>query len=166
MLGHDGDVAIVRASDGEEFLIPQSEFRLAVSKGLVRDGYDWHVETDRSDFYGTVSTVLDRFRDAGISVEIDEIDCTRRLYGASAGRVGMMLWLMDGAAAELGADAVLTIDQIRAAADRRLQKSRTAEFFAPEPPSDRDLFRAYLEILEEAGLKFMPRGGRDLEAML
>lgn len=41
--------------------------------------YDWHLEADRGEFYGAVSTILDRFRDSGVAVEIDEIDCTRRL---------------------------------------------------------------------------------------
>jgi hypothetical protein len=127
--------------------------------------YDWHEEADRSEFFGAVVTALDRFRDAGIAVEIDEFDATRRLYAASGGRVGMMLWLMSGSAALLGEGAPLRIEDIAAAAVRMLQKRGAAEFLAGDAPEDRDLFRAYLDILKEADLKFLPRGARDLEAM-
>jgi hypothetical protein len=127
--------------------------------------YDWHEEADRSDFFGAVTTVLDRFRDGGIAVEADDFDATRRLYGASRGRVGMMLWLISGAAALVEEGALLTIEHLAAAAGRMLQKRGAAEFLAGDAPEDRDLFRAYLEILKEADLKFLPRGARDLEAM-
>lgn len=109
--------------------------------------------------------MLDRFRDAGIAVEIDEFDATRRLYAASGGRVGMMLWLMGGAAVLVEEGAPLTIENISAAAVRMLQKRGAAEFLSGDAPEDRDLFRAYLDILKEAEIKFLPRGARDLEAM-
>ncbi len=127
--------------------------------------YDWHEEPDRSEFFGAVVTILDRFRDAGVAVEIDEFDATRRLYGASGGRVGMMLWLMSGAAATLETGAPLGLEEIGAAAVRMLQKRGAADFLAGDPPEDRDLFRAYLDILKEADLNFQPRGARDMEAM-
>jgi hypothetical protein len=109
--------------------------------------------------------VLDRFRDAGIAVEIDDFDATRRLYGATGGRVGMMLWLMGGTAALLEEGAPLRLEDIGAAAARMLQKRGSADFLVGDQPEDRDLFRAYLDILKEADLKFLPRGARDLEAM-
>ena len=95
-------------------------------ESISRIRYDWHEEADRSEFFGAVVTVLDRFRDAGIAVEIDEFDATRRLYAASGGRVGMMFWLMGGAAVLVEEGAPLTIENISAAAVRMLQKRGAA----------------------------------------
>lgn len=128
--------------------------------------YDWREEADRSEFFGCVVAALDCFRTAGVAVEIDEFDGARRLYAATAGRVGMMLWLMSGTAAELEPGAPLGLEDIGEVARQRLQKRGAADFLFGDAPEDRDLFRAYFDILKEAELKFLPQGARDLEAAL
>lgn len=128
--------------------------------------YDWHEEADRVEFFSAFLAILRVFESEGVQIGFDEEDCLRRIYGASAGRVGMMLRIMDAAAVHLAEGPELALSHISRAVTGTSQTALASEqFFQSDPPDDTQLIRSYVKILAEAGIGFDPRGGRDLEAL-
>lgn len=128
--------------------------------------YDWHEEADRVEFFSAFLAILRVFEAEGVAVGFDDDDCLRRIYGASAGRVGMMLRIMDVAAAYLADGPELALSHIsRAVAATSQTALSSAQFFQDDPPDDTQLIRSYVKVLAEAGIGFEPRSGRDLGAL-
>jgi hypothetical protein len=128
--------------------------------------YDWHEEADRVEFFSAFIAILRIFEAEGVMIGLDDDDCLRRIYGASGGRVGMMLRIMDAAAVFLAEEPTLGLSHISLAVGRMSQAALASEqFFRHDPPDDAQLIRSYVKILAEAGIGFEPRGGGDLGAL-
>jgi hypothetical protein len=128
--------------------------------------YDWRVDAERAAFVDTLAHVLNIFISAGVELDLDFDDCLRSLYAASAGRIGMMLGLSEGAALALGENHVLRMEHFADAARKRLQnKARAATIFSLPFIEDSLLIRAYAEVLSESELPFDPQGAEDLVAL-
>ena len=147
-------------------MIDQNEqFRDRCHATIVYLPYDWNVPEDRDAFAGTVFAVFGLFAEAGIRLELDQDDCVHRLYAASGGRVGMMVWLMDGASRKL--QGALNLDAIRRAALDLMQDKQAARLcFGPAPVDEAVLVRSFIKVLQEAELTYSARTTLDLEAMV
>lgn len=126
--------------------------------------YDWQVAGDRSDFTATFLAALRHMECCGLQIDLDTDDVTRRVYGATAGRVGMLVRLLQHAASA-AAGSPIGVSAFAEAADRiQAQPVPMAQFFAAEPPEDTQLIRAHAQVLSEAGLEAVPTTTAGLSA--
>jgi len=121
--------------------------------------YDWASEEDRSNFYGALLGILEAVKAIGIDVGLEAEEYIHRFYGASGGRVGMLLRIVDAALHIGGRGASLTPKAVKRAYGLVCQDPEIGDFFATESPSDHELFRAYAIIMAEAGLPIDGQGG-------
>ena len=148
-------------------LIDENEqFRDRALRTVLFPPYAWSRERDREDFLGAFLAALSLIVESGISVDFDDIDVARRMYGVTGGRVGLVLKIFDATVAELKQDMIDMADIARAV-DSAMQKEAGAiRFFRDEPPSDRDLTRAYVRVMEEAQLPVHPQSLDELDAVM
>ena len=118
--------------------------------------YDWRDERDRDAYCGAVSAAIDELERSDIAIPLEFEDVARRLYGASGGRVAVMLDLLSNAVRRTTEPGVLDLAAL-SRAERSRQRLRSPDgFFSPEPPEDQDLIRSFAGLLSEAGLRFAP----------
>lgn len=117
--------------------------------------YDWQNDGDRDAFCGAVASVLDSLEASGITVDLEFEDLVRRLYGASGGRIPMMMRMMKLCILQAGSSVHLTIVDFRRAA-RSMQQSGIpiSLFFENEDPDEVELIRSFAAVMAEAGLDF------------
>lgn len=117
--------------------------------------YDWQVDAERDAFTATIDTVLYKLEQSGISVAIDFEDIVRRLYGASGGRIPVVMRLLKACVFGKQPPQVLGLAELAMAA-RATQQSGIplSLFFAESEPDEVDILRSFATTMSEAGLEF------------
>lgn len=117
--------------------------------------YDWQLEAERAAFADTVDVALLKLERSGLPVALDFEDIVRRLYGASGGRVPVMMRLLKLCAFNKQAPQSLELGDFEVAA-RAMQQSGipTSSFFEAEEPDEVDILRSFACTMGEAGLEF------------
>ena len=120
--------------------------------------YQWVVENDRVQFMEAILTLFDAMSEAGFELAGDERDLARRLYGASGGRIGRVIHLLNAAAKLRTNRGSLELEHL-ARAERTIviRSENLPEMLGPEVPTDGDLDRAYATVMQGAELPV--RGG-------
>ena len=131
------------------------QLRDRASATILFKPYDWQKDGDRDAFSGTVDAVLTGLEASGVNTDLEFVDLVRRLYGASGGRIPMMMRMMKLCILQAKSSALLTIKDFRRAA-RSMQQSGipTALFFENEEPDEIELMRSFSAVMAEAGLEF------------
>ena len=92
---------------------------------------------------------------SGFQVGLEFEDFVRRIYGASGGRVPMMMRLLKTCALGIGKPREMGLaDLHRAASSMQQSCIPTASFFESRDPDEVDLMRSFAAIMSEAGLEF------------
>ena len=117
--------------------------------------YDWQLDAERAAFADTVDVALLKLEQSGLPVALDFEDIVRRLYGASGGRVPVMMRLLKLCALKKQAPQTLELADFALAA-RAMQQSGipTSSFFKTEEPDEVDILRSFTCTMGEAGLEF------------
>lgn len=149
-------------------IIDQNEqLRDRASGTVLFQPYDWQLDNDRDAFAGAVDTALSSLETSGFSVELDFENCVRRLYGASGGRVPMMLRILKILALSSKSPAPISLEDFAAAAAKMQQSSiPISSFFKTEEPDETDLFASFASVMSEAGLDYDVETVFGLEANL
>ncbi len=134
-------------------------------KTLEYHPYNWTRDADVDAFVAAFLAALEILQEQGLQIGFDDMDMARRIYGASGGRVGMMLRILK--ASLLHAEAsTLTFDSLARGTELGLQAGSSVEvFFAAEAPSDTALVRSYVSVMQEADLKIAPTSLDEFEAV-
>lgn len=162
-----GIVLILMGLPKFQRLIDENEQFAARSMATIEiHPYRWTNADDRTEFVTVAYSIMDYLVERGIELEFDWADMTRRLYAASAGRVGMVVELMEIAVRAAARPSVLSLSDIAKAAAVRLQKKPGASpIFDIEPPQDVVLLRSYAKVMKDAGLRLSdPNSSLELEA--
>lgn len=139
----------------QRILDENEQLRDRASATVLFQPYDWQDAANREAFCVAVDAALGSLEAAGFAVDLEFEDIVRRLYGASGGRVPMvlrilkLLVLIDETPRSLG-----LADFLRAA--RALQQSGVpaAAFFGDTEPDEVELMRSFAAVMSEAGLQF------------
>ncbi|WP_135502910.1 TniB family NTP-binding protein [Roseovarius aestuariivivens] len=117
--------------------------------------YDWQLDKERDAFTQMVDVALYKLDQAGLPVALEFEDIVRRLYGASGGRVPVMMRVLKLSAMTKQEPQPLTLRELEIAS-RAMQQSGipTASFFATEEPDEVDILRSFACTMSEAGLEF------------
>ncbi|MAQ81966.1 MAG: hypothetical protein CMH12_01895 [Maritimibacter sp.] len=117
--------------------------------------YDWQVDAERDAFAYTVDVALHKLEQSGFPVAIEFEDIVRRLYGASAGRIPVMMRVLKLCALATREPRDLELADFALAA-RAMQQSGipTSSFFIDEEPDEVDILRSFACTMAEAGLEF------------
>ncbi|MDO5758351.1 MAG: TniB family NTP-binding protein [Rhodobacterales bacterium] len=117
--------------------------------------YDWQVDKERDAFASAVDAALDSLETSGFPVALEFEDVVRRLYGASGGRVPVMMRVLKFCALAKQEPRTLMLRDFETAA-RAMQQSGipTASFFAKQEPDEVDILRSFACTMSEAGLEF------------
>lgn len=128
------------------------QFRERSLRTVLFPPYAWSLREDCDSFVEAVLGILAHFADHGVALDFDDLDMTRRLYGASGGRVGLTTRILT-AALKFAPAGDLTFEAIARGAEASLQAAlRPGTFFQPEPPSDTLLVHAYAGVMKDADL--------------
>ncbi|WP_027256771.1 hypothetical protein [Leisingera aquimarina] len=126
--------------------------------------YRWTKEEDVDAFVGAFLAALEILQAQGLKIGFDDMDMARRIYGATRGRVGMMLRILKASLFQ-AKEGTLTFDAIARGWELGLQGSGNVEpFFATEEPTDTALVRSYASVMQEADLKIAPATLDEFEA--
>lgn len=118
--------------------------------------YSWSVEEEKTNFAACIATALGQLQDVGVSFDFDAHDVVVRLYGVSAGRIGMVMRVLQGAVRFIEND-VLSFDHLARSAHAALQSHHRPEhFFGSDDIEELDLVQAYVKVMLEADLPFAP----------
>ncbi len=117
--------------------------------------YDWQVDEERDAFASTVDAAIDSLHKSGFPIGLEFEDIVRRLYGASGGRVPVMMRVLKLCALSKKTPCALELGDLEIAA-RAMQQSGipTASFFANQEPDELDILRSFATTMSEAGLEF------------
>jgi hypothetical protein len=117
--------------------------------------YDWQNDSDRDAFCGAVASVLDSLEASDVTTDLEFEDLVRRLYGASGGRIPMMMRIIKLCILRAGSAAQLTIRDFRRAAQAMQQSGiPISSYFEKNDPDEVDLMRSFASVMAEAGLDF------------
>ena len=148
----------------QKLIIGNEQVRDRSLKTIEYHPYRWTREEDVDAFVGAFLATLEILQEAGLRIEFDELDMARRIYGASGGRVGMMLRIMKASLFQ-AKEGTLTFDAIARGWELGLQGNGDVEpFFASEEPSDTALVRSYAAVMHEADVRFAPATLDEFEA--
>ncbi|MBI6630738.1 TniB family NTP-binding protein [Pontibaca salina] len=112
--------------------------------------YDWQSDEERDAFVGAVDAVLHSLQSSGIEIEMNFEDLVRRLYGASGGRVPMMMRLMKLSVLQASSKPRLTSENFRRASCSMQQSGIPASlFFDNEEPDEVDLLRSFAAVMAD-----------------
>lgn len=136
-----------------QLLIDENEqFRERSLSTIAFLPYRWSIKQDREDFVAACFAVYGQLRSSGISIDFDELEVVRRLYGVSGGRVGIVLRLLR-AAGQRAKSRGLALSDLRSAADLLLQyPARSDLYFSDEDPTDTQLALAFASVMKDANL--------------
>lgn len=127
--------------------------------------YSWSAEDGRTDFNGAFQAAIEIMQEAGAQIEFDPDDIVRRIYGASGGRVGVMLRILT-ASVSASRNGSLSFTDLRKGALATVQTGMTPDcFFHEEQPSDRALVRSYVKVMQDAGLDVEATNIHDFAAL-
>ena len=131
------------------------QLRDRASATILFKPYDWQNDGDRDAFSGAVDAVITGLEASGINTGLEFVDLVRRLYGASGGRIPMMMRMIKLCILQAGSPTYLTIKDFRRAA-KSMQQSGipTSLFFESEEPDEIELMRSFSAVMAEAGLDF------------
>ena len=117
--------------------------------------YDWQDSAERDAFCVAVDAAFGSLEASGFGVDLGFEDIVRRLYGASGGRVPMMLRVLKLAALVDETPRSLGLaDFLRAARAIQQFGIPAAAFFGECEPDEVELMRSFAVVMSEAGLKF------------
>lgn len=116
--------------------------------------YDWQNDDAREAFASAVDAALFSLAESGFPVKLEFEDAVRRLYGASGGRVPIMMKVLKLCAKAKQEPGALHLPDLETAG-RAMQQSGipTASFFAMDEPNEVDILRSYACTMNEAGLE-------------
>lgn len=150
-------------------ILQNEQFRDRAAATVSIHPYDWRDPEDADGFLAAYMSAAGQIAHREATIELGDEDAARRLYGASAGRIGPMLAVLEAAASPGGADPrgrSIGLSELRRAASTCLQQSLGgAGFFEQAPPTDTDLARSFARVMTEAGLPFEPKSAADLAAV-
>ncbi len=127
--------------------------------------YNWGSEKDHLGFVGAVLASLQILQAEGVSIDFDDLDMSRRLYGISGGRVGRVLDVLRAAAKRVQ-NSTLTFDTVARAARLTIQDSgHTDIYFQDAAPTDESLVRSYARVMHDAELAIDPTNLVEFAAM-
>ena len=127
--------------------------------------YDWQDEDDRDGFAGAVDAAIGSLEHSGFFLVPEFDDIVRRLYGASGGRVPMMLRLFKACAIAARDSKQLTLATfVKAASNMQQSGIPVSSFFYDEEPDEVELHRSFASVMSEAGLDFPIQSIAGLEA--
>lgn len=127
--------------------------------------YQWTFEEDRSAFFGCVVRTIQHLEGEGLEVDLDPSELTKRLYGASGGRVGEMFELVRKTLVRFKSGDVLTLSAVANTARLvRHQSPGVPDFFELDRVTDIDLAQSYTRVMADAGLKAQVRKSIDMAA--
>lgn len=151
----------------QSLLDKNEQFRDRAHATIPLHAYDWNAPQDREDFYAAFLAIIEVFQQHDLTIAMDEDDCLRRVYGLSAGRVGLVLRLMLATAQLVERRKAVTLKDLRRAARTHLQKELSPDtYVGEEPPTDTALIRAHVRMLGEAGMATVVRDMRDVAAQI
>lgn len=117
--------------------------------------YDWQNDEERDAFAGAVDAAIGSLEISGFQVAVKFEDIVRRLYGASGGRVPIVLRLFKLCAISARASNKLTLAHFATAAGKMQQSGiPVSTFFKNDEPDEVELLRSFASIMSEAGLDF------------
>ena len=118
--------------------------------------YSWSVEEEKTSFAACIATALSQLQDVGVSFDFDAHDIVVRLYGVSGGRIGIVMRVLKGAVHFIEHD-VLRFDHLAKSARKIVQSElRPEHFFGSNDIEEFDLVQAYVKVMVEAKLPFIP----------
>lgn len=127
--------------------------------------YDWQKDEDRDAFTGAVDAAIGSLEKSGFIVTQDFEDIVRRIYGATGGRVPMMLRLFKSCAVSERVSKKLSLATFARAASKMQQSGiPVSSFFNDEEPDEVELHRSFASVMSEAGLDFPIQSIAGLEA--
>ena len=131
------------------------QLRDRASATILFKPYDWQTDGDRDAFSGTVDAVITGLEASGINTDLEFVDLVRRLYGASGGRIPMMMRMMKLCILQASSPTCLSIKDFRRAA-KSMQQSGipTSLFFQNKEPDEIELMRSFAAVMAEAGTQF------------
>ncbi|MCW3784704.1 ATP-binding protein [Defluviimonas salinarum] len=141
----------------QKLLDGNEQLRDRAMRTVELNPYQWSVDSDREGFLGAIFPLMEAFCDAGHSLEIDEVDLARRLYGASGGRVGRAVEFLNHGLTMYGDKREIGLEDFARIAKATLQiQANLPDMFAETPPTDGELERSYVTVMQEAGLPVRP----------
>ncbi|RVV97928.1 hypothetical protein EKE94_10685 [Mesobaculum littorinae] len=137
-------------------IIDQNEqLRDRASGTILLKPYDWQADDDREAFGTAADAAIVSLEESGFPVAMEFEDFVRRLYGASGGRVPMMMRILKLCALGKSRPGVIDLRDFHKAASSMQQSGiPTASFFETREPDEVDLMRSYVAIMAEAGLEY------------
>lgn len=134
-------------------LIDENEqFRERSLQTVLFPPYAWSRQEDREGFTEAVLGILAHISDQGAEIDFDDLEMTRRLYGASGGRVALTVRIL-AAALKIAPAGSLTFDAVAKGAEASLQAAlRPGTFFQADAPSENQLVHAYAAVMKDADL--------------
>lgn len=137
-------------------IIDQNEqLRDRASGTILLKPYDWQSDADREAFATAADAAIASLGKSGFPVALDYEDFVRRLYGASGGRVPMMMRILKLCALGMAQPGKINLADLHTTASRMQQSGiPIASFFEARDPDEVDLMRSYAAIMAEAGLDF------------
>lgn len=137
-------------------IIDQNEqLRDRASGTILLRPYDWQSDDDREAFATAADAGIASLEGSGFPVALDYEDFVRRLYGASGGRVPMMMRILKLCALGMAKPGKINLGDLHTAASQMQQSGiPIAKFFETRDPDEVDLMRSFAAIMAEAGLEF------------
>lgn len=115
--------------------------------------YQWSVGPDREAFLGAAFALFDVLEEEGYGFDIDQADLVRRLYGASGGRIGRVVELLSHTVELIKQPRALALSDFSRMAKAAFQRRNgLPDMFATDEPTDADLERSFVGVMQEAGL--------------
>jgi hypothetical protein len=148
----------------QDMIDKSSQLQARCAESVMVLPYDWRDEDHRDAFYEACLYGFEVLNRHGVTLSLDEPEAVVRLYGASAGRVGLMLRLLRETAKRVRAERSLGLEELAAAASRsfRRQVVDRSFFDGPEPDEER-LVRSYAEFCRTSGVAFDVQSVRDID---
>lgn len=132
------------------------QFRDRALKSVLLNPYSWSLKDDRYAFNQAFEGILNQIELTGLKLDFDSTEIVRRIYGASGGRVGIMIRILKAALSCLD-DHILTASKIAHGAISTVQSELMPEhFFQADEPSDFALVRSYVKVMQDAELNIDP----------
>lgn len=129
------------------------QFRDRAMRTVELHPYQWSDADDREGFLGAIFPLIEAVCKSGHELLLDEGDFARRLYGASGGRVGRVVEYLSHVLVMYENQHELNLEDFAGVGRRTLQRQiNLPDMFEAEPPTDYDLERSYVGVMQDAGL--------------
>ena len=154
LVDRTGIILILSGLPKFEKLIQENEqFRDRAMRTIDLHPYQWSESQDRDDFVSGLFPLYNAIVEGGYEIEMDMVDLIRRLYGASGGRIGVVVRMLRSVLRLSTSDRRLSRLDFEAGEERIFQRrEHLPRMFGAEEPTDLDLERAYVSVMQEADL--------------